>query len=196
MSLGLVSYDGSHEFYAEFTDYDSSQLDEWLREHILGNFTLSEMKDPYFEYKGNQRLFKGEAEWVVSHPKGLKAWLKSFGEKIVCASSGNTYDWVLFRSLLGVKYKEDLPEYIDGWSMDVISLFRWEGHIPRGRGFQGRFHRGPGPFQKAQRVGGRPCRKRSLPETRSRSTTFKRIINSLNQGNHVSHRRTSQNSGY
>ena len=108
MSLGLVSYDGSHEFYAEFTDYDSSQLDEWLREHILGNFTLSEMKDPYFEDKGNQRLFKGEAEWVVSHPKGLKAWLKSFGEKIVCASSGNTYDWVLFRSLLGVKYKEDL----------------------------------------------------------------------------------------
>ena len=66
----------------------------------------------------------------------------------------------------------------------------------RGRGFQGRFHRGPGPFQKAQRAGGRPCRKRSLPETRSRSTTFKRIINSLNQGNHVSHRRTSQNSGY
>ena len=77
-------------------------------------------------------MFKGEAEWVVSHPKGLKAWLKSFGEKIVCASSGNTYDWVLFRSLLGVKYKEDLPEYIDGWSMDVISLFRWEGHIPGG----------------------------------------------------------------
>ena len=136
MSLGLVSYDGSHEFYAEFTDYDSSQLDDWLREHILGNFTLSEMKDPYFEDKGNQRLFKGEAEWVVSHPKGLKAWLMSFGEKIVCASSGNTYDWVLFRSLLGVNYKEDLPEYIDGWSMDVISLFRWEGHIPMGEDFK------------------------------------------------------------
>jgi len=136
MSLGLVSYDGSHEFYAEFTDYDSSQLDDWLWEHILWNFTLSEMKSPYFEAKGNQRLFKGEAEWVVSHPKGLKAWLKSFGEKIVCASSGNTYDWVLFRSLLGVKYKEDLPEYIDGWSMDVISLFRWEGHIPVGEDFK------------------------------------------------------------
>ena len=136
MSLGLVSYDGSHEFYAEFTDYDSSQLDDWLREHILGNFTLSEMKDPYFEAKGNQRLFKGEAEWVVSHPKGLKSWLKSFGEKIAFASSGNTYDWVLFRSLLGVKYKEDLPEYIDGWSMDVISLFRWEGHIPGGEDFK------------------------------------------------------------
>ena len=71
-----------HELYAEFTDYDSSQLDEWLREHILGNFTLSEMKDSYFEAKGNQRMFKGEAEWVVSHPKGLKAWLMSFGEKI------------------------------------------------------------------------------------------------------------------
>jgi len=58
MSLGLVSYDGSHEFYEEFTDYDSSQLDEWLREQILENFTLSEMKDPYFEAKGNQHFFK------------------------------------------------------------------------------------------------------------------------------------------
>ena len=36
----------------------------------------------------------------------------------------------------GVKYKEDLPGYIDGWSMDVISLFRWEGHIPMGEDFK------------------------------------------------------------
>ena len=65
MSLGLVSYDRSHEFYAEFTDYDSSQLDDWLREHILGNFTQSEMKDRNLEARGNKLLLKGEADWEV-----------------------------------------------------------------------------------------------------------------------------------
>ena len=44
--------------------------------------------------------------------------------------------WYSFASCLGFKYKEDLPEYIDGWSMDVISLFRWEGHIPMGEDFK------------------------------------------------------------
>ena len=43
---------------------------------------------------------------------------------------------MLFRSLLGVKYKEDLPDYLDGWAMDVISLFRWEGHNPGGEDFK------------------------------------------------------------
>ena len=32
MSLGMVSYDGLHEFYIEFTDYDLEQIDDWLVE--------------------------------------------------------------------------------------------------------------------------------------------------------------------
>ncbi|MAA90156.1 MAG: hypothetical protein CL914_08210 [Deltaproteobacteria bacterium] len=136
MSLGMVSYDGKREFYAEFTDYDSSQIDEWLEENVLENFILSEMEDRSYLEKEKTRFLRGDVDWVVSHPKGLREWLQSFGEKIICASCGNTYDWVLFRSLLGVKYKEDLPDYLDGWAMDVISLFRWEGHTPGGEDFK------------------------------------------------------------
>ena len=139
MSLGMVTYDGTHEFYAEFTDYDQHQMDEWLEGNILKKFTLSEMGNLTFKKEENSFFFKGDTEWVVNHRWGLKNWLKSFKEKIVCAASGNTYDWVLFRSLLKVKYKEELPEYIDGWSIDIISLFRWEGHQPNGEDFKESF---------------------------------------------------------
>ena len=46
------------------------------------------------------------------------------------AASGGTYDWVVFRTMMRIKYVEDIPEYIDGWPIDVVSLLRWEGYDP------------------------------------------------------------------
>ena len=139
MSLGMVSYDGCNEFYAEFTDYDQDQVDEWLKKNVLKKFTLGRMKNRTFKKKEDSLLFKGDTGWIVNHPCGLKSWLKSFGEKITFAASGNTYDWVLLRSLLKVKNLEEMPKYIDGWSMDVISIFRWEGYRPEGEEFKESF---------------------------------------------------------
>ena len=34
ISIGLVSYSGSY-FYAEFTDYDKSQVTEWIQENVI-----------------------------------------------------------------------------------------------------------------------------------------------------------------
>ena len=81
MSLGMVSYDGKWEFYAEFTDYDSSQIDEWLEENVLENFILSEMEDRSYLEKEDARFLRGDVDWVVSHPKGLREWLQSFGKR-------------------------------------------------------------------------------------------------------------------
>ena len=36
ISLGIVSEDGK-KFYAEFTDYDESQCDDWIKENVLKN---------------------------------------------------------------------------------------------------------------------------------------------------------------
>ena len=55
--------------------------------------------------------------------KGFKKMLQSFGEKIVLAASGGTYDWVVFRTMMRIKYLEDMPEYMDGWPIDVVSLY-------------------------------------------------------------------------
>ena len=35
ISKGIVSNDGTEEFYAEFTDYDYSQVDQWLQTNII-----------------------------------------------------------------------------------------------------------------------------------------------------------------
>ena len=88
---------------------------------------------------GKTQFFKGDLGWVVSHPKGLKNWLQSFGEKIVLAASGGTYDWVVFRTMMRIKYVEDMPDYIDGWPIDVVSLLRWEGYDPEEEYFKENF---------------------------------------------------------
>jgi len=132
MSLGMISYDGLHKFYVEFTDFDQNQLDDWLKENVIDNFTLGHMAKNSFEQQGNSFFFKGDTDWVVNHKFGMKRWLKSFDTKIVCCSAGNSYDWILLRSLLHLKYKEDLPNYLDGWPFDIISIFRWEGFSPNG----------------------------------------------------------------
>ncbi len=139
MSIGLVSYDGTREFYAEFTDYDESQLDEWLRINVLANFILSQMNDHTYSESGKTQFLKGDLDWVVSHPKGLRNWLESFEEKIVLAASGGWYDWVLFRTMMEMKYVEDTPRFLDGWPIDVVSLLRWEGYDPGEKYFKENF---------------------------------------------------------
>ena len=34
ISIGIVSEDGKR-FYAEFTDYDESQCDDWIKENVI-----------------------------------------------------------------------------------------------------------------------------------------------------------------
>ena len=41
ISIGLRTEFGSY-FYAEFTDYDQSQINEWLQEHVIGNLKLQD----------------------------------------------------------------------------------------------------------------------------------------------------------
>ena len=139
MSIGMVSQDGKKEFYAEFTDYDLNQIDKWLEDNILSNFILNDMLENSFKKKNNLIFLRGDSEWVVNNNFGIKSWLSSFNEKIIFAACGNTYDWVLFRSLLKVKYNEELPNYIDAWSMDIVSLYRWEGFEPYGENFKEQF---------------------------------------------------------
>ena len=136
MSLGMVSYDGLHEFYIEFTDYDLEQIDDWLVENVLDKFILSEMNNNTFKKTNNSFFFKGEKEWVVNHRFGLKNWFKSFNEKIIPASAGNSLDLVLLNSIMKIKYIEDRPDYFDGWGIDVISIYRWEGFLPDGENFK------------------------------------------------------------
>ena len=95
-------------------------MDNWLKENVVNRFILTDMSDHTYKESGKTQFFKGDLDWVVSHPKGLKNWLQSFGEKIVLAASGGTYDWVVFRTMMRIKYVKDMPEYIELEVNEVI----------------------------------------------------------------------------
>ncbi|WP_376716592.1 hypothetical protein [Vagococcus carniphilus] len=39
ISIGLIAENGN-KFYAEFTDYDKTQIDDWLQENVINNLYL------------------------------------------------------------------------------------------------------------------------------------------------------------
>ena len=56
MSLGVVTYDGTHEFFAEFTDYDQHQMDEWLEGNVVNKVHAFRNGKPYI-HKGREFVF-------------------------------------------------------------------------------------------------------------------------------------------
>jgi hypothetical protein len=44
ISIGCVSEDDRY-FYAEFNDYDQSQIDNWLEKNVIKNLTLKSLRE-------------------------------------------------------------------------------------------------------------------------------------------------------
>ena len=63
ISIGLES-DCGKSFYAEFTDYDESQVDEWIQENVIENL-FYRMERPNFEHiYGPLTCVKGDRKRV------------------------------------------------------------------------------------------------------------------------------------
>ena len=76
ISIGLVAEDGNM-FYAEFTDYDQSQVYEWLQENVINNLWLSNPEQAPPSYLGEGKLVtllgsKGEIS------EALRQWLSQW----------------------------------------------------------------------------------------------------------------------
>lgn len=58
ISLGIVA-ENEKKFYAEFIDFDWSQVDDWIQKNVINNFTLEK-----FKLKGSiENIKKQYAEW-------------------------------------------------------------------------------------------------------------------------------------
>lgn len=125
ISLALVAETGE-EFYAEFTDYDKSQVDEWVGANVLtklwGSDKAEREKHPAVVYAfGDREKITGE----------IKAWLQQFPFIEIWADV-LAYDWVLFCELFGGALK--LPENIFYIPFDLATVFRQKGWIePRNK---------------------------------------------------------------
>jgi len=114
ISIGLVSECGK-KFYAELTDYDKSQIDDWLQQNVIEKLTLSEREN-----------CADSNDWkLISDTKSVKealtVWLSQF-EQVEMWSDCLSYDWVLFCELWG--HASNIPKNIYYIPFDICTLFK------------------------------------------------------------------------
>lgn len=91
ISVGLVDDDGN-TFYGEFTDYDKTQVNEWITENVIGKLYLEQP----VSLDGQNVCVKGDSEFIKSE---LLKWLGNYDEVSFVIDVGH-YDFVLLIDLL------------------------------------------------------------------------------------------------
>jgi hypothetical protein len=113
ISIGIISEDGKAYFYAEFDDYDKSQVDDWIKENVMKNL-ISNKPDV------SKNLVKGDKAHVKAK---LEEFLNSFeGKQIEMWADVLAYDWVLFCELFGGAM--NIPKNIDYSPFELCTLFK------------------------------------------------------------------------
>jgi len=120
ISIGLIAETGQ-TFYAELTDYDKSQINEWLQTNVIENLLLT----PQDNCADNN-------EWkLVSDTKAVKEaltmWLSQFGA-VEIWSDCLSYDWVLFNQIFGHAF--NIPKNVYYIPFDICTLFHLQGIDP------------------------------------------------------------------
>jgi len=128
ISIGLVD-EGRNTFYAELTDYDKSQIDDWIQAHVISNLTLgddlgiktveSRLGDTYASI-----TTVGDSANVA---RKLSWWLKRYSD-IEMWSDCLSYDWVLFNQLWGHAF--NIPKNVYYIPFDICTLFKVRGIDP------------------------------------------------------------------
>lgn len=116
ISIGLIAEDG-RKFYAEFNDYDKSQIDGWLQENVIENLRFDDRPDwefdPWFHW--------GDTTFVKN---ALQKWLAQF-DKVEMWSDCLAYDWVLFNNIFGHAFS--IPDNVYYIPFDICTLFKIKG---------------------------------------------------------------------
>ena len=117
ISIGIVSEDGK-KFYAEFTDYDESQCNDWIEENVIKNLKLAGMGVGVSDTDENPplRIVMGDKRYIRQE---ANEWLRQFN-KIQFVSDVCHYDFILLIDLLtngGTAL--DLPENISAVCHDL-----------------------------------------------------------------------------
>lgn len=120
ISIGMIT-DTGEKFYAEFNDYDKSQVDDWLNENIISNLLFKESLN---DYNSPDWYYWGDTYFIKEK---LTNWLSQFGE-IEIWSDCLAYDWVLFNNIFGTAF--DIPSSIYYIPFDICTLFKLKGIDP------------------------------------------------------------------
>ncbi|MBK7362752.1 MAG: 3'-5' exoribonuclease [Micavibrio sp.] len=145
ISIGLVSECGK-SFYGEFTDFDKSQIDEWLQKNVIDNLIMTDKItascgswEKWLSEKTNfanalsftlAEKDMSDFQCIGANPmvrNRLEKWLAQF-EKIEMWSDCLAYDWVLFNNIWGHAFA--IPKNIYYIPFDICTLFKEKGIDP------------------------------------------------------------------
>lgn len=128
ISIGLIAETG-HTFYAEFTDYDKTQCNDWINENVISKLSYSDQEKresstvsfltSTMKYSGF-----GNTKTIRSY---LEMWLADLGP-IEIWSDCLSYDWVLFCQLFGHAFM--IPKNVYYIPFDICTLFKAKGIDP------------------------------------------------------------------
>lgn len=125
ISIGAIDEDGSRSFYGEFSDFDKSQVDDWIEKNVIANFMFHEKKNPgWFQYQTGKYEIYGTSEDVRD---SLKNWLSAY-DYVEMWSDCLAYDWVLFNQLFGHAF--NIPKNVYYIPFDICTLFKIKGVDP------------------------------------------------------------------
>jgi hypothetical protein len=122
ISIGIVS-DTGKEFYAELTDFDENQVDDWIKENVIDNLMYSDLED-FHEEVGSVTLVKGPKEEIEAV---LTEWLAQF-RSIELWSDCHHYDIVLFHDIFGGAFS--VPSNVYYIPYDISTVFKIFGIDP------------------------------------------------------------------
>jgi hypothetical protein len=124
ISIGIVSEE-NQRFYAEFTDYDENQVDDWVESNVIQRLQFQGEADNYFKKVNDLHWqVKGDTEWVKSH---LIDFLDPF-DAVEIWSDNLAYDWVLFCQIFGHAF--NIPKQVYYIPFDLATLLYTKGIDP------------------------------------------------------------------
>ena len=110
ISIGLVD-ENNRTFYAEFSDYDESQCDEWIRENVIKHLRLGAYE--HYGFHNNNTEAFGNKKFIKEK---LADWLSKYDE-VELVSDCCHYDMVLFIDIFGSAF--DIPKQINPACHDI-----------------------------------------------------------------------------
>lgn len=132
ISIG-ITYASGHQLYAEFTDYDRSQVNDWIQMHVIDNLTLGDMGPNTCRFShDNLRSWeiRGTREYVAQE---IDFWHQYIypdynNTKIEMWSDVLAYDWMLFNQMYGHAF--NIPKNIYYIPFDIATLMKVKGVDP------------------------------------------------------------------
>lgn len=119
ISLGIIT-DTGESFYAEFTDYDQTQIDDWINNNVINSTkyikSAKNLEAKYVMYTESRREVVGHKDFIREQ---LEEWLEEIRDNkmVQFVSDVCHFDFTLLIDIFGTAF--DLPTFVSPACVDI-----------------------------------------------------------------------------